>query len=197
MEGVNDVEKRDERYKWQDGLKRSVTHRFYLFAQFWIQLTVTASPNYIHLYSEKMFFLSLRRKPLFVLKLERVMEEETSRVSDVKEKDMNGGVVVEVVKEEPVIFVDEDEIIGDFSCSVPKPLDGLRDVGPPPFLKKTFEMVDDPNTDSIISWSNNQNSFVVWDPHNFSIHLLPKHFKHNNFSSFIRQLNTYVSFCFF
>ncbi|XP_055823633.1 heat shock factor protein HSF30-like [Solanum dulcamara] len=121
------------------------------------------------------------------------MEEETSRVSDVKEKDMNmnGGVGVEVVKEEPVIFVDEDEIIGDFSCSVPKPLDGLRDVGPPPFLKKTFEMVDDPNTDSIISWSNNQNSFVVWDPHNFSIHLLPKHFKHNNFSSFIRQLNTY------
>lgn len=99
---------------------------------------------------------------------------------------VNGGLLE--VKEEPVIFVDEDD------CdSLAKPLEGLRDVGPPPFLKKTFEMVDDPNTDSIISWSNNQNSFVVWDPHSFSIHLLPKHFKHNNFSSFIRQLNTYVS----
>ncbi|KAK4713684.1 hypothetical protein R3W88_019591 [Solanum pinnatisectum] len=123
---------------------------------------------------------------------EETMREEKTMVIDVNEneKNVNGGVVLEV-KEEPVIFIDEDDIIGDFSCSLPKPLDGLRDVGPPPFLKKTFEMVDDPNTDSIISWSSNQNSFVVWDPHKFSIHLLPKHFKHNNFSSFIRQLNTY------
>ncbi|EPS68470.1 heat shock factor, partial [Genlisea aurea] len=63
--------------------------------------------------------------------------------------------------------------------------------GPAPFLKKTFEMVDDPSTDSIISWSPTRTSFVVWDTHAFSSHLLPKHFKHNNFSSFVRQLNTY------
>ncbi|KAM3394951.1 heat stress transcription factor A-2 [Capsicum galapagoense] len=122
------------------------------------------------------------------------MGDQKTMVMDVKEKQQINGLLE--VKEELVLFLDEDDIIGSVAAdgnftSLPKPLEGLRDVGPPPFLKKTFEMVDDPDTDSIISWSNTQTSFVVWDPHKFSIHLLPKHFKHNNFSSFIRQLNTY------
>ena len=62
----------------------------------------------------------------------------------------------------------------------------------PPFLKKLYAMVDDPETDSVVSWSNANNSFVVWNAHEFAANLLPKHFKHKNFSSFIRQLNTYV-----
>lgn len=75
----------------------------------------------------------------------------------------------------------------------PGPMEGLNEAGPPPFLKKTFEMVEDPETDSVVSWSENRDSFVVWDQHEFSKDLLPKYFKHQNFSSFIRQLNTYVS----
>ncbi|XP_057718755.1 heat stress transcription factor A-2 [Arachis stenosperma] len=75
--------------------------------------------------------------------------------------------------------------------SQPQPREGLNDVPPPPFLTKTFDMVDDSSIDSIVSWSITRNSFVVWDPHSFSTTILPRYFKHSNFSSFIRQLNTY------
>ncbi|XP_061376186.1 heat stress transcription factor A-6b-like [Gastrolobium bilobum] len=73
----------------------------------------------------------------------------------------------------------------------PQPIEGLHENGPPPFLTKTYDIVDDPSTNHIVSWSIGNNSFVVWDPQAFSISLLPRFFKHNNFSSFVRQLNTY------
>ncbi|KAL6185678.1 hypothetical protein ACLB2K_041806 [Fragaria x ananassa] len=66
--------------------------------------------------------------------------------------------------------------------------------GPAPFLLKTYDMVDDSATDEIVSWSSNKKSFVVWNPPEFARLLLPTYFKHNNFSSFIRQLNTYLPF---
>ncbi|TYG90410.1 hypothetical protein ES288_A12G179500v1 [Gossypium darwinii] len=60
-----------------------------------------------------------------------------------------------------------------------------------PFLRKCYEMVDDEATNSIISWTQNNDSFVIWDMTEFSVRLLPQYFKHSNFSSFIRQLNIY------
>ncbi|KAI3977047.1 hypothetical protein MKX01_034026 [Papaver californicum] len=77
------------------------------------------------------------------------------------------------------------------SVASPLPMEGLHDIGPPPFLTKTYEMVEDPGTDSIVSWSITRNSFIVWDLHKLASSLLPKYFKHGNFSSFVRQLNTY------
>ncbi|XP_076912665.1 heat stress transcription factor B-2b-like [Bidens hawaiensis] len=60
-----------------------------------------------------------------------------------------------------------------------------------PFLTKTYQLVDDPSSNEMVSWNDHGNAFVVWRPDEFARDLLPKYFKHNNFSSFIRQLNTY------
>ncbi|XP_020573113.1 heat stress transcription factor A-5-like [Phalaenopsis equestris] len=68
---------------------------------------------------------------------------------------------------------------------------GSSTTGPAPFLLKTYDMIDDSSTDEIVSWSSTNSSFIVWNPPEFSSRLLPTYFKHNNYSSFIRQLNTY------
>ncbi|XP_021678801.2 heat stress transcription factor A-6b isoform X2 [Hevea brasiliensis] len=81
---------------------------------------------------------------------------------------------------------DSEENIG-----VPQPLASLQENPIPPFLSKTYDLVNDQTLDPIISWGNTGESFVVWDPVEFARVILPRNFKHNNFSSFVRQLNTY------
>jgi len=60
----------------------------------------------------------------------------------------------------------------------------------PRFLKKTFELVSSPQV-TCIEWAPDGRSLIVADPVQLAADVLPKHFKHNKFSSFVRQLNTY------
>lgn len=70
-------------------------------------------------------------------------------------------------------------------------LEFVRKSSPPPFLLKTYMLVEDPASDEVISWNADGTAFVVWQPAEFARDLLPTLFKHSNFSSFVRQLNTY------
>ncbi|KAF9911801.1 hypothetical protein EC991_002103 [Linnemannia zychae] len=59
------------------------------------------------------------------------------------------------------------------------------------FVHKLHNMVIDKQYQHLIAWNYTGTSFIVCNIMEFSRDVLPKHFKHNNFSSFVRQLNMY------
>ncbi|GER53027.1 heat shock transcription factor family protein [Striga asiatica] len=61
----------------------------------------------------------------------------------------------------------------------------------PPFLLKVHDMLENPETNNVISWTCGGSSFVITNPHTFAKDVLPMYFRHNNFQSFVAQLNTY------
>ncbi|XP_063239259.1 heat shock factor protein-like [Bacillus rossius redtenbacheri] len=60
----------------------------------------------------------------------------------------------------------------------------------PAFLRKLWKIVENPETDSMIRWSNEGKSFIVLDASEF-VKVMPLWYKHGNMASFIRQLNMY------
>lgn len=52
-------------------------------------------------------------------------------------------------------------------------------------------MVDDPSTDNSIRWLESGDGFLIVNAETFAKDVLPLYFKHNNFATFVRQLNMY------
>ncbi|KAJ5366024.1 Heat shock factor (HSF)-type DNA-binding [Penicillium concentricum] len=61
----------------------------------------------------------------------------------------------------------------------------------PPFVQKLSSFLDESKNTELIRWSDDGNSFVVLDEDEFARTLIPELFKHNNYASFVRQLNMY------
>ncbi|XP_041975877.1 heat shock factor protein isoform X12 [Aricia agestis] len=61
----------------------------------------------------------------------------------------------------------------------------------PAFLGKLWKLVNDTETNHLISWSPGGKTFVIKNQADFARELLPLYYKHNNMASFIRQLNMY------
>ncbi|KAI9317004.1 HSF-type DNA-binding-domain-containing protein [Dichotomocladium elegans] len=59
------------------------------------------------------------------------------------------------------------------------------------FVNKLYKMLEDPAIHHLICWSENGELFSVRNPTAFSKTVLPQYFKHNNWQSFVRQLNMY------
>ncbi|EQB53600.1 Transcription factor prr1 [Colletotrichum gloeosporioides] len=59
------------------------------------------------------------------------------------------------------------------------------------FVRKLYKMLEDPAYSNIVRWGNEGDTFVILETDKFTNDILPKHFKHSNFSSFVRQLNKY------
>ncbi|KAI0475458.1 HSF-type DNA-binding-domain-containing protein [Xylariaceae sp. FL0804] len=59
------------------------------------------------------------------------------------------------------------------------------------FVRKLYKMLEDPAYSEVVRWGDQGDSFVVLENEKFTKTILPKHFKHSNFASFVRQLNKY------
>ena len=62
----------------------------------------------------------------------------------------------------------------------------------PSFLSSLYELVSSPALDHIICWSRDGTSFVIRDSEALCTSVLPNYYKHNNLTSFCRQLNFYA-----
>lgn len=59
------------------------------------------------------------------------------------------------------------------------------------FVRKLYQMLLEEKYIDVVRWTPTGTSFVVLNTNEFTKNILPIHFKHSNFASFVRQLNKY------
>ena len=59
------------------------------------------------------------------------------------------------------------------------------------FLLKLYQILENPEYKKIITWIDNEKGFIIENLYDFTENILPKYYRHKNYSSFVRQLNMY------
>ena len=59
------------------------------------------------------------------------------------------------------------------------------------FLLQLYQILEEDKYKDIIHWGDNGKYFLIENVHDFTEKILPKYYNHNNYSSFVRQLNMY------
>jgi hypothetical protein len=61
----------------------------------------------------------------------------------------------------------------------------------PSFIRKTYDILEERKFPEVIDWNLEGTALVIKKPAEFCQKVLPAYFKHNNLTSFVRQLNMY------
>jgi len=61
----------------------------------------------------------------------------------------------------------------------------------PSFIRKTYDILEERKFPDVIDWNPEGSALVIKKPSEFCQKVLPTYFKHNNLTSFVRQLNMY------
>lgn len=91
---------------------------------------------------------------------------------------------------QPWEVVDDEEELEQKAAAAKKDAQAKRKQIPP-FVQKLSSFLDNNKNENLIRWSDDGNSFIVLDEDEFARTLIPELFKHNNYASFVRQLNMY------
>ena len=59
------------------------------------------------------------------------------------------------------------------------------------FVSKAYEIFSNSSYSQFCGWGRDGKTIVIFDQQEFASKVLPNHFKHSNYSSFVRQLNMY------
>ena len=59
------------------------------------------------------------------------------------------------------------------------------------FLIQLYQILEDKNNENIIHWGDDGKYFIITNIYDFTEKILPKYYNHNNYASFVRQLNKY------